>query len=216
MAVTPRVSNITKRVCQLIQSIAFYRWLSSCWETCWTNRTSGELIPTWLRTGPRTRRCGCGRCRWWIDARWLNLLSIWPARWPSRRASPRSPSVATRTRAAAPRTAECALTEFIRKTSFFLLKKKGNLVLLKNNFMKDCGERRWMDTDLSRKSSSTFFFFFFNFQFLLTILKSYSVSWSGELLPCDSQLNVFGCERLTFLNPERLSGLILKEKRILR
>lgn len=61
-------------------------------------------------------------------------------------------------------------------------------------------------TDSSRKSSSAFF------QLLLTMLigkgiellmHNYFVSWSGELLRYDSQLNVFGCKRLTFLTPDR-------------
>lgn len=87
---------------------------------------SGGLTLTWRRTGPRMRKCVCGRCRWWTGAHWLNPLSTWQAKWPSPRASRRFRSVAIRIRAAGQQTAEgplgrCGKEEKVTWEGFLIL-----------------------------------------------------------------------------------------------
>lgn len=97
---------------------------------------SAELTRTMPRTGRRTRRCVCGKCRWWTGAHSSSRSSTWPARWRSHRASPLSPSVAIRIRAADRLTAK-------RLDSSVVLKGEGGRMLKGTLLWKKNKQIKW-------------------------------------------------------------------------
>lgn len=81
------------------------RWRLWFWGISWTWLSRGEWKARRLSSGLVRRKSDSGRFRWPTGVLSSSPSSTWPARWPNHRASLPSLWAATRTRAAAPRTA---------------------------------------------------------------------------------------------------------------